>query len=123
MVELSKQFRFDAAHTLEREISAASSRRVHGHSYRGEVTIRGEVDPVTGMVLDLGQFEQMLEETRAALDHHFLNDVKGLGPGTLENLAIWIWQSLAERLPGLFAVTVYRDSGGETCRYFGPDAV
>jgi 6-pyruvoyltetrahydropterin/6-carboxytetrahydropterin synthase len=42
MFELSKQFRFDAAHTLERSIDTESSRRIHGHSYRAEVTVRGK---------------------------------------------------------------------------------
>jgi 6-pyruvoyl-tetrahydropterin synthase len=41
MFELSKQFWFDAAHTLNRSIDAESSRRIHGHSYRAEVTVRG----------------------------------------------------------------------------------
>ena len=40
MYELSKQFRFDAAHTLDRVVQTESSRRIHGHSYRGEVTLR-----------------------------------------------------------------------------------
>ncbi len=50
MFELSKQFRFDAAHTLDRSIDTESSRRIHGHSYRAEVTVRGRPDPVTGML-------------------------------------------------------------------------
>jgi len=61
MFELSKQFRFEAAHTLERTIDAEGSRRIHGHSYRAEVVIRGKADPETGMVVDLGLFERALE--------------------------------------------------------------
>ena len=56
MFELSKQFRFDAAHTLDRVIDADPSRRIHGHSYRAEVAVRGPADPATGMVVDLGLF-------------------------------------------------------------------
>lgn len=44
MFELPKQFRFDAAHTLERVIETESSRRIHGHSYRAEVAVRGVPD-------------------------------------------------------------------------------
>ncbi|MFX8949750.1 6-carboxytetrahydropterin synthase, partial [Acinetobacter baumannii] len=47
MFELSKEFRFDAAHTLERVIDTESSRRIHGHSYRAEVVLRGHPDPQT----------------------------------------------------------------------------
>ena len=41
MFEISKQFWFEAAHTLEREVETDSSRRIHGHSYRAEVMLRG----------------------------------------------------------------------------------
>ncbi|MDQ3471628.1 MAG: 6-carboxytetrahydropterin synthase, partial [Pseudomonadota bacterium] len=45
MHELCKQFRFDAAHTLQRDVEPASSRRIHGHSYRAEVAVRGRPAP------------------------------------------------------------------------------
>ena len=123
MFELSKQFRFEAAHTLDRAIDAAGSRRIHGHSYRAEVVIRGEADPKTGMVLDLGLFERALADAQHGLDHQFLDDVPGLGPATMENLAVWIWRRVSGKASGtgglLARVTVYRDSTGDTCSYFG----
>jgi 6-pyruvoyltetrahydropterin/6-carboxytetrahydropterin synthase len=119
-IELTKQFRFESAHTLKREIEAESSRRLHGHSYRAEVTLRGEPDPVTGMLLDFGFFSASLEEVREALDHHLLDEVPGLGPATLENLAMWIWRRLEPGLPGLFRVAVLRDSLGDAAAYYGP---
>ena len=64
MFELSKQFRFEAAHSLHRSIDAESSKRIHGHSYRAEVTVRGRTDPITGMVVDLGQLERAMDEAR-----------------------------------------------------------
>jgi 6-pyruvoyltetrahydropterin/6-carboxytetrahydropterin synthase len=120
--ELSKQFRFDAAHTLNREIETESSRRIHGHSYRAEVTVRGRPDPDTGMLIDLGLFERALGEARDGLDHRFLDEMNDLGPATLENLSGWIWRKVAPACPGLSKVTVYRDSTGDTCSYFGPEA-
>ncbi len=119
MFELSKQFRFDAAHTLDRVIDTEGSRRIHGHSYRAEVVIRGNADPNTGMVIDLGLFERVLEEARRGLDHHFLDDVPGLGPATMENLSAWIWRKVSGTCGALARVTVYRDSTGDTCSYFG----
>jgi 6-pyruvoyltetrahydropterin/6-carboxytetrahydropterin synthase len=119
MFELSKQFRFEAAHTLERVIDAEGSRRIHGHSYRAEVVIRGKADPKTGMVIDLGLFERALEAARLGLDHHFLDDVPGLGPATMENLSVWIWRRVAGTCGPLVRVTVYRDSTADTCSYFG----
>jgi 6-pyruvoyltetrahydropterin/6-carboxytetrahydropterin synthase len=130
MFELGKQFRFEAAHTLERAIDAAGSRRIHGHSYRVEVVVHGEADPKTGMVLDLGLFEQALAAARRGLDHQFLDDVPELGPATMENLAVWIWRKVSGEVLGevlgtrapLARVTVYRDSTGDSCSYFGATA-
>ena len=121
MYELSKQFRFDAAHTLQRVVDAAPSRRIHGHSYRAEVTVRGEPDPKSGMVIDLGLLDRALAQAREGLDHHFLNEVPDLGPGTMENLAAWIWRRVEPVCAGLARVTVLRDSDSSTCVYFGPD--
>jgi 6-pyruvoyltetrahydropterin/6-carboxytetrahydropterin synthase len=121
MWELTKSFCFDAAHTLDRSIDSESSRRIHGHSYRAEVTIRGERDPRTGMVIDFGLLEQALAEARGGLDHHLLDDVAGLGPATMENLAAWIWQRIAPAATGrLVKVAVFRDSQGEFVTYHGP---
>jgi 6-pyruvoyltetrahydropterin/6-carboxytetrahydropterin synthase len=69
--------------------------------------------------MDMGQFERLLEATRDGLDHRFLDDIDGLGPGTLENLATWIWHQLEPDCVGLARVTVYRDSAFESCSYWG----
>ncbi len=120
MFELSKQFRFDAAHTLARAIDAEGSRRIHGHSYRAEIGIVGAPDPMTGMIVDLGLLERTLDSVRDALDHRFLDEVRTLGPATLENLAAWIWRALLEAGVRPSRVTVARDSAGEACTYTGP---
>jgi 6-pyruvoyltetrahydropterin/6-carboxytetrahydropterin synthase len=120
MFELSKQFRFEAAHTLERKVDVEPSRRIHGHSYRAEVFVRGLPDPQSGMVVDLGVFARALERVRDGLDHRFLDEVEDLGPGTLENLCAWIWRSLTPELKNLHRVTVYRDSTYDACTYYGP---
>lgn len=119
MFELTKQFRFEAAHTLKRAIETESSRRIHGHSYRAEVSVRGEADQDSGMVLDLGLLDRTLLEAREELDHRFLDEVAELGPATLENLSVWIWNKLSGTCPGLYKVSVHRDSAGETCSYYG----
>ena len=95
MYELSKQFRFEAAHTLHRVIDAEPSRRIHGHSYRAEVFLRGEPDPQSGMIMDLGLFSRLIAQVRDGLDHRFLDEIEDLGAGTLENLSAWIWRKLA----------------------------
>ena len=119
MFEVSKQFRFESAHTLDRTVNGEASRRIHGHSYRAEVVVRGRADPNTGMVLDLGLLERALEDARLGLDHHFLNEVPDLGPATMENISVWIWRQVSKTCGGIARVTVYRDSTGEACSYFG----
>lgn len=121
MFELSKQFRFDAAHTLDRAIQTESSRRIHGHSYRAEVSVRGRPDPATGMIVDLGVLDAAMQEAHEALDHRFLDEMDDLGPATMENLCVWIWRKLAPMVDNLARVAVYRDSSGETCIYHGPE--
>jgi 6-pyruvoyltetrahydropterin/6-carboxytetrahydropterin synthase len=119
MYEITKDFRFEAAHTLLRDVDAAGSRRIHGHSYRAQVAIRGLPDAGTGMIVDLGILERSMAGARDSLDHRFLDEINDLGPATLENLSAWIWRHLDTVIPGLARVTVFRDSSGESCSYFG----
>ena len=119
MYELAKQFRFEAAHTLNRAVETESSRRIHGHSYRAEVVVAGDPDPDSGMIMDLGLLDRALDDARSVLDHQFLDDVPDLGPATIENLAAWIWRTISPACPNLVRVTVYRDSSGDSCTYFG----
>lgn len=74
----------------------------HGHNYVMEVTVRGEVHPETGMVLDLKALKKLVnEEIILKVDHKNLNvDVpflKDVIP-TAENLAIQFWEVLESRL-------------------------
>lgn len=119
MFELSKEFVFDAAHTLNRAVDAEPSRRIHGHSYWAAVTVRGLPDPESGMLVDLGIFERVLNEVRDQLDHRYLDDLPGLGPATIENLCRWIWNRLDGKLPSLYRVSVFRKSYGDRCDYYG----
>ena len=119
MWELTKSFRFEAAHALPGTTLGEASEEIHGHSFRAEVTIRGTADPATGMVIDLGLLEVRLDALRKMLDHKFLNNVAELGAPTLENLTRFIWDRVA--YPGqMVRVGVFRDSCNESCTYFGP---
>lgn len=110
-----QRFFFDAAHTLQREIETAGSRRIHGHTYHAEVAVRGPRDPATGMVIDLGHLRARLQEVRERLDHHLLDEVPGLGTPTLENLCLFIARALADLQPAPSQVRVWRDAMGDAC--------
>ena len=117
--EISQKFFFDAAHTLSREIEVDSSLRIHGHTYHAEVTLSGQVNPQSGMVVDLGLVRLAIEKLRPQLDHRLLDEVQGLGPATLENLCAFIWRDLSRSFAGLSAVRVWRDSVGDSCTLRG----
>ncbi|MFC3148701.1 6-carboxytetrahydropterin synthase [Piscinibacterium candidicorallinum] len=113
--EISQRFNFEAAHTLRREIEAEGSRRVHGHTYFAEVAVRGTPDATTGMVMDLGLIRQHLAAVREQLDHHFLDDIPGLGVPTLENLCSFIAARFADQGVRLSRVRVWREGVGDSC--------
>lgn len=114
-IELTQSFYFEAAHTLRRYVEGEieSSRRIHGHTYHAEVTLRGEPDLETGMVMDLGFVRRELATLRERLDHRFLDEVPGIGPATLENLCAFIARELVPVLPAVVRVSVFRPASGD----------
>ena len=118
MWELTKSFRFEAAHALTDTTLGEAGAEVHGHSYRAEVTISGAPDPATGMIVDVGLLERRLAEMQKALDHKLLNRIEALGPPTLENLARFIFDRV-QHAGRVTRVVVHRDSCNESCSYFG----
>jgi 6-pyruvoyltetrahydropterin/6-carboxytetrahydropterin synthase len=113
--EVSQQFYFDSAHTLERSVEADPSRRVHGHTYHAEITVAGQPSPATGMVVDLGQVREVIERVRDMLDHRMLNEVEGLGTPTLENLCAFLWRQFEAEGCKPHRITVRRDAIGDAC--------
>ena len=120
MWELTKSFRFEAAHAIPGTTLGPGSEEVHGHSFRAEVAVRGRPDPKTGMVKDFGALDAELAEIRRTLDHRLLNRIDGLATPTLEVLARYIYDRIRP-IQSLARVTVYRDSCGESCSYFGEE--
>lgn len=114
-IEITKEFRFDAAHRLPLLPEGHPYTRMHGHSFRVEITLAGTPDPATGWIADFAEIETVLAALRDELDHHTLNEIAGLENPTLERIAQWILERAAARLPGLRRVSLHRDSIGETC--------
>lgn len=115
-LELTQRFYFEAAHTLRRQIDAEPSLRIHGHTYVAEVTVTGQPDPLSGMLVDLAYLRQAIEGVRLQLDHRFLDEVAELGPPTLERLCTFIAQRLHDPRWQLHSVVVRRDASGDACR-------
>jgi 6-pyruvoyltetrahydropterin/6-carboxytetrahydropterin synthase len=117
-VEIFKEFCFEAAHQLPNVPPGHKCARLHGHSFRVTVYVRGEVDADSGWVMDFADIAAAFEPLRAQLDHRFLNEVEGLSNPTSENLARWIWARLDPTLPGLSAIVVH-ETCTAGCRYAG----
>ncbi|XP_036382206.1 6-pyruvoyl tetrahydrobiopterin synthase [Megalops cyprinoides] len=104
---------FSACHRLHsKSLSDEDNKRVfgkcnhpngHGHNYKVEVTVRGKIDRVTGMIMNLTDLKQHMEEAiMIPLDHKNLDkDVPYFADvvSTTENLAVYIWDSLAKLIP------------------------
>jgi 6-pyruvoyltetrahydropterin/6-carboxytetrahydropterin synthase len=114
MLEITQTFNFDAAHHLG--AGAPENRRLHGHSFQAEVTLRGEAG-ANGFLRDFGEVDIVLKAVRDLLDHHLLNEVEGLGAPTLENIARFIYARAKAGLPEVARVTVRRPSYGQSCTY------
>ncbi|HTK36616.1 MAG TPA: 6-carboxytetrahydropterin synthase [Caulobacteraceae bacterium] len=113
--EITKAAAFDAAHSLPAG-PRADYRRLHGHSFRVEATLRGTMgEAEVGWVEDLGALEAALKAVSDELDHGFLNEVPGLESPTLEHLCLHFAARLKPRFPGLARVTVSRPTVGESC--------
>jgi 6-pyruvoyltetrahydropterin/6-carboxytetrahydropterin synthase len=112
---LTRRVQFAAAHRYrrpewsdeknEKTFGLCARESFHGHSYVCEVTVTGEIDPLTGFVADLGELDAILaEEVRDRFDHRNINvDVPEFADGKLipsgENLARFIYDRVAARLP------------------------
>ena len=123
MVYLTRRAEFSASHYYNNpELSPEENQRLfgkcnnphgHGHNYTLEVTVKGEVDPMSGFVVDLKKLKEILnKEVLDAMDHRFLNkEVKEFFDQipTTENIAIAIWQRIEPKLQNakLHRVRVY----------------
>jgi 6-pyruvoyltetrahydropterin/6-carboxytetrahydropterin synthase len=120
MIRIYKEFTFEAGHFLPFTAAGDLDGRLHGHSFVVRVTIEGEPDPQTGLILHFGELSSRLEALKDKLDHRLLNEVEGLEVPTLERLAAWIWERLASAIPGLAEVHVMRPTCREGCVYTRP---
>lgn len=113
--EITKAANFDAAHSLADGPPDSRYRRMHGHSFRVEASVRGPQQGPVGWVADLGSLDLALKALAGELDHGLLNEKPGLGSPTLENLCLYFAERLKGEFPGLSRVVVSRPSIGESC--------
>lgn len=119
-MDIFKVFTIEAAHRLPNVTPNHKCARLHGHSFRVEVHVRGAVGSETGWVMDFAEVKEAFQPLFDQLDHHYLNEVEGLQNPTSENLARWIWQRLRPSLPMLSKVII-NETCTSGCTYEGDD--
>ncbi len=113
MIKITKDFDFQSAHFLPNVADGHKCANLHGHSYKVEISVTGDVSEPEGWVVDFAEIERAVVPLLQLIDHHCLNEVEGLENPTAENIAIWFRDRLKRSLPGLSAIVVHEES---TCR-------
>lgn len=101
-MKIGRSYRFEAAHHLPLLPHGHKCRNVHGHNYRVDVVVAGDVD-ARGFVRDFAELDEIVTPLIKRCDHRMLNDVVGLQNPTAENIAAWF---LAQ-IDGCHSVRVY----------------
>ena len=117
-MEIYKDFSIEAAHRLPNVPDGHKCARLHGHSFQVRLVISGEPGASSGWVMDFSEIKEIFKPLFDRLDHHYLNDIKGLENPTSENLAIWIWRELKADLPLLSRVEI-KETCTSGCVYRG----
>jgi 6-pyruvoyltetrahydropterin/6-carboxytetrahydropterin synthase len=134
-MEVSKWYEFEAAHSLPHLPWTHKCHRLHGHSYKVQVTCAGAVDPDLGWVIDYGDISKVVRTIIEAIDHTNLDQlftvpprptvsesgvpVVPVGkdhqtrPSTAENLAIWFFNQLKPTLPSVVEIRVKETASSE----------
>lgn len=95
---VTKKFKFEAAHRITN--TEAKCRNLHGHTFRLEVVVGGEIDESSNMVIMSNDVKKIVhEKVINIVDHSCFNDTFEWNP-TGENIAMWIWKQLENAFPG-----------------------
>ena len=113
IVKIAAQFGFEAAHRLPNLPDGHKCKNLHGHNYRLEVSISGELDE-RGFVMDYAELEAIVDPIIKRVDHRFLNEIEGLENPTSEVMAEWFMAQIKPKLSGkVVTLRIY-----ETPRYW-----
>src|SRR5947209_6655745 len=100
MYEIGVTGQFEAAHSLTGDFGPAT--RLHGHTYRLEVAVRGERLDGDGALYDIGKLRRLVDDLARSLNYQNLNELPELANmnTTAEVVAQYCWGRLAQELGG-----------------------
>lgn len=101
---IGRTYRFESAHYLPLLPEGHRCRNLHGHNYRVEVVVSGQLDP-RGFVMDFAEVDAGIMPIVKQIDHRLLNEIEGLENPTAEIIASWFFQ----RIKGCESVRVYEN--------------
>jgi len=113
---ITKKFTFEAAHFIPAFADGHKCRRMHGHSFRVEIKVKGEADEKMGILMDFADIKAVVKPYIDYLDHDCLNtlaerdNIPLLKNPTSENICVWLFRQIKPELPMLHSVVVH-----ETC--------
>lgn len=117
-MELRQHFQIESARFLPNLDPSHPCSRMHGHSFKIILTLKGPVDPKIGWVMDYHEITKVMDPILKKLDHRVLNEVEGLSNPTSELLAKWIFDNVKKEIPLLTAVNISETPNTE-CIYRG----
>jgi 6-pyruvoyltetrahydropterin/6-carboxytetrahydropterin synthase len=94
-IRIGRNYRFEAAHYLPLVPEGHRCRKLHGHNYRIEITVRGRLD-TRGFVCDFAEIDTLIEPLLRRVDHQLLNEVEGLENPTAEMIAAWFLKGIPD---------------------------
>lgn len=106
MIELKQHFQIESARFLPNLPSTHPCSRMHGHSFKVILTLKGPLHPQLGWVMDYNDITKVMKPVLEKIDHRVLNEVSGLENPTSELLAKWIYDQVIKQLPLLTEVNV-----------------
>ena len=114
--ELKQQFQIESARFLPNLPPEHPCSRMHGHSFKIILTLKGPLHPKLGWVCDYHEIEKVTKPILQELDHQTLNNVPGLENPTSEKLAVWLYEKIRVKLPLLTRISVQETASTE-CSY------
>ncbi|MBS0196293.1 MAG: 6-carboxytetrahydropterin synthase QueD [Planctomycetes bacterium] len=119
-MQIFRDFTFEAAHFLPNVPDGHKCKRLHGHSYRARIHVRGVQQPHTNWVMDFAELKRLVEPIIDSLDHRTLNDIPGLENPTAEQITRYLWTHIKAAVPGLAEITLH-ETAKAGCTYRGED--
>lgn len=120
---ITKKFDFEAAHFIPAFEDGHKCRRMHGHSFKVEVKVKGELDERLGVLVDFAEIKSVVKPYIEYLDHNCLNDIALrdniplLMNPTSENICVWLFKEIKPKMPILHSIVVH-ETCTSACEYF-----